>query len=104
MARMRDFAAALQEVEEKKKMKEKDARRLVGILIYSASAFEWDPQDQTWWARTMEPLSDSYKGANFQWTDECRKSFNTRTDGVHGITGDLDQVMMENSVSGYGTQ
>lgn len=66
--------AALQEVEEKKQMGEKGARRLVGILIYAASTFEWDTKDQTWWARTTEPLSDSYKGASFKWSEECCQS------------------------------
>ena len=62
---------AMDEVIEKKRVNEKDARRMCGILQYAASAFEWDIDDLTWWARTTAPISASYKGSVFNWTDEC---------------------------------
>ena len=55
----------------KKKVNEKDARRMCGILQYAASTFEWDVNDLTWWSRTTAPITASYKGSIFNWTDEC---------------------------------
>jgi hypothetical protein len=62
---------AMDEVIAKKKVNEKDARRMCGILQYAASAFEWDVNDLTWWSRTTAPITASYKGSVFNWTDEC---------------------------------
>ena len=42
---------ALDEVLQAKRMTEKSARRLAGIMQYSASAFEWSVGDQTWRSR-----------------------------------------------------
>jgi hypothetical protein len=47
----------------------KQARRLVGILIYASSAFEWDADDLTWWPRMMAPLHESYSGHRFDFTE-----------------------------------
>ena len=44
---------------------------MCGILQYTASAFEWDVSDLTWWSRTTAPITASYKGSVFNWTDEC---------------------------------
>jgi hypothetical protein len=63
----------MEEVMAAKRVTEKDVRRLCGIMQYAASAFEWDINDLTWWARTMAPLNASYKGSIFTWTDECRE-------------------------------
>ena len=62
---------AMDEVIAKKKVNEKDARRMCGILQYAASAFEWDVSDLTWWSRTTAPITASCKGSIFIWTDEC---------------------------------
>lgn len=62
---------AIDEVIEKKKVNEKDARRMRGILQYAASAFEWDVSDLTWWSRTTAPIIASHKGSVFNWTNEC---------------------------------
>ena len=64
---------AMEEVMAAKRVTEKDARRLCGIMQYTASASEWDVSDLTWWARTMAPLNASYEGSIFTWTDECRE-------------------------------
>ena len=60
------FELAMDEVIEKKKVNEKDARRMCGILQYAASAFEWDVSDLTWWSRTTAPITASYKGSQHQ--------------------------------------
>ena len=62
---------AMDEVTEKKKVNEKDARRMCGILQYATSAFEWDVSDLTWWSRTTVTITASDKGSVFNWTDEC---------------------------------
>ena len=31
----------------------KDARRLIGIILYSSGAFEWSAEDPTWWAQVI---------------------------------------------------
>jgi hypothetical protein len=64
---------AMEEVMAAKRVTEKDVRRLCGIMQYAASAFEWDINDLTWWARTVAPLNASYKGSMFTWTDECKE-------------------------------
>ena len=55
-------------------MSEEKARKLNGILIYASAAFEWDPSDNTWWARMVVPISGSYKGGQFMWCDTCKDS------------------------------
>lgn len=77
--------AALDEVMEKKRVKEKDARRLMGILIYSSSAFEWDVSDQTWWSRMVEPITDTYKGAQFEWTAEAARNVQAMRERVRAV-------------------
>ena len=64
---------AMDEVIAAKRVTEKDVRRLCGIMQYAASAFEWDINDLTWWARTMAPINGSYKGSIFAWTEECKE-------------------------------
>ena len=54
--------------------REKDARALVGIMIYAATAFEWDTEDMLWFSRHLAPMSESYKGHTFEWTEECKES------------------------------
>ena len=58
-------------VMEAKRVSEVMARRMQGILVYSASAFEWDTGDMTWWARTIAPITVSYSGVGFKWTGGC---------------------------------
>ncbi len=82
-AAVESVGLALKEVQESKKMNEKAARRLNGILIYASSAFEWDVNDQSWWPRTVAVINDSYKGASFHWTDECRRSVNALIARLH---------------------
>ena len=65
---------ALDEVLQAKRMTEKSARRLAGIMQYSASAFEWSVSDQTWWSRHMKPICDAYRGAVFEWTEQAKDS------------------------------
>ena len=64
---------AMDEVIAKKKVNKKDARQICGILQYAASAFEWVVSVLTWWSRTTVPITASYKGSVFNWTDhdEC---------------------------------
>ena len=54
--------------------REKDARRLCGIVNYAQNAFDWDPMDQTWYATTMAPLHASYAGDKFKWGEACKAS------------------------------
>jgi site-specific DNA-cytosine methylase len=49
----------------------KQARRLVGILIYASAAFEWDADDMTFWPRMMSPMHESYSGHSFRWSEEA---------------------------------
>lgn len=54
----------------------KQAQHLIGVTLYSSTAFKWTPEDMTWFARTMAPMhaavsKDSFKGA---WTEECKRS------------------------------
>ena len=62
---------ALDEVMDAKRLSEVMARRMQDILVYSASTLEWDTEDMTWWARTIAPITASYNGVGFKWTEEC---------------------------------
>jgi len=79
---------ALDEVVEAKRVSEAMARRMQGILVYSASAFEWDTGDMTWWARTIAPITASYSGVGFKWTEECAvavKILRSRVDAAERV-------------------
>ena len=52
----------------------KDARRLIGIILYSSGAFEWSAEDPTWWAQVMKPLHDAVSKTQLCWTPECQDS------------------------------
>ena len=52
----------------------KDARRLIGIILYSSGAFEWSAEDLTWWAQVMKPLHDAVSKTQLCWTPECQDS------------------------------
>ena len=54
--------------------REKDARRLVGIIIYAQSSFEWDLQGQTIYAELLSVLHNAMAAPKFVWTEECKRA------------------------------
>ena len=55
-------------------VREKDARRLVGIIIYAQSSFEWDIHGQTIYAELLPVLHSAMSAPTFVWTEECKRA------------------------------
>ena len=50
----------------------KDARHLIGILVFAQAAFEWDLTHMTWYAERMAVLNEATTQPKFVWSDECK--------------------------------
>ena len=49
-------------------------QHLIGVILYSSGAFEWNIEDLTWWSAVMKPLHTAAAKERFQWTEECQQS------------------------------
>ena len=52
----------------------KAAQRLVVILIYAQSSFQWDIDGQTVHAELLNVLHKAMSAPQFRWTDECKRA------------------------------
>ena len=52
----------------------KAAQRLVGIMIYAQSSFQWDLDGQTVHAELLNVLHRAMSAPQFKWTEECKRA------------------------------
>ena len=45
-------------------------QHLMGVILYSSGAFEWNVDDLTWWSAVMRPLHTTAAKERFQWTGD----------------------------------
>ena len=53
---------------------EKAAQRLVGIMIYAQSSFQWDHDGQTIHAELLNVLHRAMSAPQFKWNEECKRA------------------------------
>ena len=53
---------------------EKAAQRLMGIMIYAQSSFQWDHDGQTIHAELLNVLHRAMSAPQFKWNEECKRA------------------------------
>ena len=56
---------------------EKQARHLIGVIRYSHTAFQWNPDDLLWFSKAMAPMHEAVAQEKFKWNEECSKAIET---------------------------
>ena len=49
-------------------------RALIGVILYTHTAFKWDIDSLAWFAKTLAPLHKGTTLKPFKWNDECAQS------------------------------
>lgn len=52
-------------------------RHMLGVILYSCTAFEWVPGRLSWVGELLHPVRETLKLPRFKWSDECSANIKT---------------------------